>query len=239
MEQRRVERAVMALWCRELGELLLLDVPTLGALEVVAQEIEPLAAVTVALQASVQAGDSLGQRIAEFDDVFPPILRAAALAGEANGRLPEALVVVGECLQQSAALNVPRTTRERLAELAEQSAPAPAVAISRRLIIRAIELGARRLRLAGGSEGGVAEVEVCGRWQELQQIDCGLFAPLCRRIKLMADIPYWIAEPSVGTIQFNTAEQGDWTLAVQAIPDEDGIGQHVEMTLMPRDRRLA
>lgn len=239
MDQRRVERAVTALWCRELGALLLLDVPVLGALEVVAQEIEPLAAVTVALQSSVQAGDSLGQRIAEFDEVFPPILRAAALAGEANGRLAEALVAVSECLQQSASLNIPRTSRERLAELAEQTAPAPAVTVSRRLINRAIEVGARRLRLTGGSEGGVAEVELGGRWQELQEIDPALFGPLCRRVKLMADIPYWISEPAVGTIQLNTAEQGEWTVAVQAIPDEDGIGQHIEMTLMPRDRRPA
>ena len=239
MDNRRVDRAVMALWCRELGELLLLGVPALGALEVVAQEIEPLAAVSVTLQASVQAGDALGQRIAEFSDVFPPILRAAALAGEANGRLAEALVAVGGCLHQSASLNVPRTSRERLAELAEQAAPAPAVTVSRRLINRAIEMGARRIRLTGGSEGGIVDVEIGGCWQELEEIDRALFGPLCRRVKLMADIPYWIAEPSVGTIQLSTTEQGEWTVAVQAIPDEDGIGQHVEMTLMPRDRRFA
>jgi hypothetical protein len=234
MDQRRVDRAVMALWCRELGELLLLDVPVLGALEVVAQEIEPLAAVSVSLQASVQAGDSLGQRIAEFDEVFPPIVRAAAIAGQANGRLAEALVAVAGCLRESAALSIPRTSRERLAELAEMAAPTPAVAMSRRLINRAIEMGARRMRLTGGSEGGLAEAEVGGRWQELQEIDRMLFGPLCRRMKLMADIPYWIAEPAVGTMRINTAEQGEWTVAVQAIPDEDGIGQHIEMTLMER-----
>lgn len=234
MDQRRVDRAMMALWCRELGTLLLLDVPVLGALEVVAQEIEPLAAVTVQLQASVQAGDVLGQRIAELDQVFPPIVRAAALAGDARGRLGEALEAVSECLHQSASLNIPRTSRERLAELAEQAAPAPAVTVSRRLINEAIEMGARRLRLTGGSEGGLAEVEMNGRWQELEELDRALFAPLCRRVKLMADIPYWIAEPAVGTIQLTTTEQGEWNVAVQAIPDDDGIGQHIEMTLMPR-----
>ncbi|MGI5817221.1 MAG: type II secretion system F family protein [Armatimonadota bacterium] len=234
MDQRRVDRAVMALWCRELGALLRLGVPVLGALEVVAQEIEPLAAVTVELQASVQAGDALGRRIAEFSDVFPPLLRAAALAGEANGRLAEALCAVAECLQQSASLNIPRTSRERLAELAEQAAPAPAVAVSRRLINRAIEMGARRIRLTGGLEGGIAEVEMGGRWQTLDEIDRALFAPLCRRVKLMADIPYWIAEPAVGTIQLSTGEQGDWNVAVQALPEDDGICQHIEMTLMPR-----
>lgn len=234
MDQRRIDRAIMALWCRELGTLLLLDVPVLGALEVVAQEIEPLAAVTVQLQASVQAGDALGQRIAEFDSVFPPIVRAASLAGEANGRLGEALVAVSECLQQSTSLNIARTSRERLAELAEQAAPAPAVTVSRKLINRAIEMGARRIRLTGGSEGGIAEIDLGGQWQELEEIDRALFAPLCRRVKLMADIPYWIAEPAVGTIHLTTTEQGEWNVAVQAIPDEDGIGQHIEMTLMPR-----
>jgi type II secretory ATPase GspE/PulE/Tfp pilus assembly ATPase PilB-like protein len=234
MDQRRVDRAVIALWCRELGTLLALDVPVLAALEVVAQEIEPLAAVSVQLQASVQAGDALGQRIAEFDDVFPPIVRAAALAGQAHGHLGEALAEVADCLEQSAKLDVPRTSRERLAELAEEAAPAPAVMVSRRLINEAIELGARRIRLTGGSEGGLAEAEVGGAWQEMREIDRALFGPLCRRVKLLADIPYWIAEPAVGTIQLTTTEQGEWNVAVQTIPDEDGIGQHIEMTLMPR-----
>ncbi|NLO07742.1 MAG: hypothetical protein GX131_18135 [candidate division WS1 bacterium] len=233
MDQQRVERAVLALWCRELGTLLRLDVPVLSALEVVAQEIEALAPVTVSLEISVQAGDSLGQRIAEFGDVFPPLVRAAVLAGEANGRLGDALVAAGECLQQAASLNVTRTTRERLAELAERAAPAPAVIVSRRLLTRAIELGARRLRITGGAEGGVAEAEVGGRWQAMQEIDRVLFGALCRRLKLMADIPYWIAEPAVGTIHLNLDET-DWDIAVQAIPDDDGIGQHVEMALTPR-----
>ncbi len=224
----------MALWCRELGTLLQLDVPVLGALEVVAQEIEPLARVSVELQAAVQTGDALGQRIAEFDDIFPPIVRAAALAGEANRRLAEALVAVAECLEQGAALNVSPTSRERLAELAEQAAPAPAVAVSRRLLDRALEMEATRLRLIGGSGGGVAEVEIGGRWQELEEIDRDLFGPLCRRVKLMADIAYWIAEPAVGTIRLDTAERGTVNVAVQVIPDDDGIGQHIEMTLMGR-----
>jgi type II secretory ATPase GspE/PulE/Tfp pilus assembly ATPase PilB-like protein len=232
MDHRRVDRAVIALWCRELGTLLGLGVPAPGALEVVAREIEPLAAVTVQLQAAVQVGDPLGQRIAEMDEVFPPIVRAAALAGEANGRLGEALSAIAECLQESAALDIPPTSRERLAELAEQAAPTPAVAVSRRLIDEAIEMGARRLRLTGGREGGVAEAQVDGRWQRIREVDSTLFAPLCRRVKLMADIAYWIAEPAVGTIQLQT-EQGRWTVAVQAIPDEDGVGQHIEMTLMP------
>lgn len=233
MDRGSVDRAVVALWCRELGTLLELGVPVPGALEVVAREIEPLAAVTVHLQASAQVGDALGQRIAEMDEAFPPLVRAAALAGEANNRLGEALVAVAECLQQSAALNVSPTSRERLAELAEEAAPTPAVAVSRQLIDEALALGARRIRLTGGADGGLAEAQVNGRWQRLSEIDRALFGPLCRRIKLMADIAYWITEPAVGTIQLST-EQGRWTVAVQAIPDEDGVGQHIEMTLMPR-----
>jgi type II secretory ATPase GspE/PulE/Tfp pilus assembly ATPase PilB-like protein len=232
MDQRRIDRAIVALWCRELGTLLQLGVPVPGALEVVAREIEPLAPVTVKLQASAQVGDPLGQRIAEFDDVFPPIVRAAALAGEANGRLGTALEAVAGCLRESAALNVAHTSRERLAELAEAAAPAPAVTVSRRLLDEAIELGARRVRLTGGPGGGVAEAQVDGRWQKLREIDPALFDPLCRRVKLMADIAYWIAEPAVGTIQLTT-EQGRWSVAVQAIPDDDGVSQHIEMTLMP------
>ena len=233
MDQRRIDRAMIALWCRELGTLLDLRVPVLGALEVVAREIEPLAAVTVQLQASAQVGDALGQRIAELDEVFPPIVRAAALAGEANGRLGEALVAVAECVQESASLNVPRTSRERLAELAEEAAPAPAVALARTLIDRAIEMGARRIRLTGGSDGGVAEAQVGGAWRQLEEIERALFGPLCRRVKLMADIPYWIAEPAVGTIDLKT-DRGQWNVAVQAIPDDDGVGQHIEITLMGR-----
>ena len=233
MDQRRIDRAVIALWCQELGTLLQLGVPVTGALEVVAREIEPLAAVTVQLQASVQIGDSLGQRIAELDHIFPPLLRAAALAGEANARLADALVAVAECLTQSAELNVAQTSRERLAELAEEAAPAPAVAVSRELIDDALEMGARRIRLTGGPGGGVAEAEVNGRWQQIREIDPTLFAPLVRRVKLMADIAYWIAEPAVGTMQLST-DAGRWTVAVQAIPEPDGGGQHIEMTLMPR-----
>ncbi|MGD9495979.1 MAG: type II secretion system F family protein [Armatimonadota bacterium] len=236
MEQRRVDRAVLALWCRELGTLLQLDTPVLSALEVVAQEIEPLAPVTVSLEISVQAGDSLAQRIAELDEVFPPLVRAAALAGEARGRLAEALVAVAGCLQEQGRLNVSPTSRARLSELAEQAVPAPAVLLSRRLLGRAMELGARRLRITGGVDGGVAQVEVGGHWQHLQEIEPALFGPLCRRIKLMADIPYWIAEPAVGTIRLNAGEEGQWNVTVQAIPDEDGVGQHIEMTLASRER---
>ncbi len=235
MDQRRVDRAVLALWCRELGTLLRLEVPVLSALEVVAQEIEPLAPVTVSLEVSVQAGDSLAQRIAELDDVFPPLVRAAVLAGEATGRLADALVGVADCLHEHASLNVAPTARARLAELAEQAAPAPAVLTSKRLLTRAIELGARRLRIAGGAEGGAAEAEVGGRWEPLQEIDPEFFGPLCRRIKLMANIPYWISEPAVGTIHLSTAEHGEWNVAVQAIPDDDGVGQHIDLTLVARD----
>lgn len=236
MNQRNADRAVLALWCRELGTLLKAGMPLLGALEVVAQEIEPLAPVTVSLEASIQAGDSLAQRIASMDEVFPPLLRAAVLAAEAHDCLPDALIGVADCLADAAALGVSRTSRERLAELAEREAAAPAVVRARELISRAIEMGAGRLRLTGDANGGVAEAHVGGRWQGIEEIDHGLFSALCRRIKLMADIPYWIAEPAVGTIRLNTAEQGNWDVAVQAIPDDDGIGQQIEMTLVPRDR---
>ncbi len=235
MDHRRADRAILALWCRELGTLLSLDVPMLSALEVVAQEIEPLAPVTVSLETSVQAGDSLAQRIAEMDEAFPPLVRAAALSGEANGRLADALVAVADCLDAAAELGIAGTSRERLAELAEQAAPAPAVLLSKRLLNRAIEMGARRLRLTGGSEGGLAQLHVGGRWQDLQEIGASNFGPLCRRIKLMADIPYWISEPAVGTMDYVTAEHGSWSVAVQAIPDDDGIGQHIDMTLTPRE----
>lgn len=235
MEQRRVERAVIALWCRELGMLLRLGVPELGALEVVAREIEPLAAVSVGLEASVQAGESLARAIANLDEVFPPLVRAAVLAGETTGRLDEALIGAAECLREQAALNVASTPRSRLAELAEQATPAPAVVLSRRIMARAVEMGARRVRLSGGAGGGVAEAEVNGQWQRLEDADAEVFAALCRRIKLMADIPYWITEPAVGTMRLSLAEHGVWDVAVQAIPDDDGVGQRIELTLLTRE----
>ncbi len=236
MEQRRIDAAVLALWCRELGTLLRLDVPMLSALEVLAQEIEPLAHVTVALETAVQAGESLARRIAGMSDVFPPVVRAAVLTGEATGQLAEALVAVADCVAEQARLGVPATSSARLAELAEQTAPAPAVLLSRRLINQAIELGARRLRISGSAEGATAQAEVGGRWQTLQAIEPEVFGALCRRIKLMADIPYWIAEPAVGTIHLETAENGAWNIAVQAVPDDDGVGQHIDMTLIARER---
>ena len=235
MNHRNADRAVLALWCRELGTLLKAGVPLLGALEVVAQEIEPLAQVTVALESSVQAGESFGGRVVAMHEAFPPLLRAAVLAAEVHDRLPETLIEVANCLSEAAALGVSRTSPERLAELAEQEAAAPAVVRSRTLISEAIEMGASRMRLSGGAGGGLAEAYVGGRWQQLQEIDAGLFSAICRRIKLMADIPYWIAEPAVGTIRLNTAEQGQWDIPVQAIPDDDGVGQQIEMTLVSRN----
>ncbi len=239
MNQHDEDRAVLALWCRELGTLLKAGMPLLGALEVVAQEIEPLAPVSVALESSVQAGDSLAHRIARMDDVFPPLLRAAMLAADAHDRIPQALIEVADCLAEAASLGVARTPRERLAELAEQEAAAPAVVRARELIAEAIEIGAGRLRLSGGADGGVAEAHMRGRWQLLEDIDGGLFSALCRRIKLMAEIPYWIAEPAVGTIDLNTAEYGEWTIPVQVIPGGDGGGERIEMTLVPQNSRQA
>jgi len=227
------DRAVVALWCRELGTLLRLEMPILAALQVVAEEIEPMAEVTVGIEADVRGGDSLAQCIARHAAVFPPLVRSAALAGEAYQRLADALLSAGECLERAAQLGVRPTDRERLAELAERAAPAPAVEVAREVLLRAIKDGARELRIRGGADGGRVEAELGGAWRVITDVEADLFGPLCRRLKLMANIPYWIAEPSVGTIHLSTDDRGEWDVAVRAIPDPDGVGQSIHMTLMP------
>ena len=34
-------------------------------------------------------------------------------------------------------------------------------------------------------------------------------------------------------MRLSTAEHGDWNVMVQAIPDDDGVGQRIELTLRP------
>lgn len=237
MAEGEVDRAVVGLWCRELGTLLQLEVPAAAALGIVAQELGPMAEATMSLLAEVESGESLAESIAARGGVFPPLVRAAALAGERIGRLPQALLEVGEALRQGAELGVAPTTKARLSELAADAAISPAVALSRRLLLTAIERGAQEMRVSGGSEGGVVEVKLSGAWQIMEEVGADIFGPLCRRLKLMAEIPYWIAEPAVGTMFIKTPEGEGWDVAVRAIPDEDGGGQTIDMTLTARDKR--
>jgi hypothetical protein len=235
MSADRPSDALVALWCRELGLLLDLEVPVLAALQVVAEEIEPLAEVSVSLEVEVRGGDSLARCIARRDLVFPALVRSTVLAGDAYERLPEALLGAAGCLERAAAIGVERTGREVLAELAERAAPAPAVETARELLLEAIEMDAREVRVRGGVDGGRVEAELGGAWRVIREVEPDLFGPLCRRFKLMANIPYWIAEPSVGTIHLVTDAVGDWDVAVRAIPGPDGVDQSIDLTLLPRN----
>ncbi len=227
--------ALVALWCRELGLLLDLVIPVLAALQVVAEEIEPLAEVSVSLEAEVRGGDSLGRCIARRDLVFPALVRSAVLAGETYERMPEALLGAAGCLERAAVIGAERTVREALAQLTERAAPSPAVETARNLLVEAIEMGAREVRVRGGADGGRVEAELGGAWRVIREVEPDLFGPLCRRFKLMANIPYWIAEPSVGTIHLVTDAEGDWDVAVRAIPGPDGVDQSIDLTLLPRN----
>ncbi len=227
--------ALVALWCRELGTLLDLDVPVLAALQVVAEEIAPLAEVSLGLEREVRGGESLAQCMGRRGDVFPALVRSAALAGEAYERLPDALINTAGCLQLASEIGVSRTDREHLAELAERAAPAPAVEAGRDILFEAIRMGSREVRIQGDADGGRAEVELGGAWRVIREVEADLFGPLCRRFKLMANIPYWITEPSVGTIHLADEDMGSWHVAVRAIPGGDGVSQSIDMTLMPRN----
>jgi len=231
--------ALVALWCRELGTLLDLGVPVLAALQVVAEEIAPLAELSISLEREVRGGESLAQCLGRHPEVFPALVRSAVLAGEAFERLPEALVSVAGCLERAAQLGVQRTAAERLAELAERTAPSPAVEAARDILLDAIGMGAREVRVHGGAEGGRAEAELGGAWRVIRNVEADLFGPLCRRLKLMANIPYWITEPSVGTMHIADEELGEWDVAVRAIPGADGISQSIDMTLSPRNGETA
>ena len=233
------DEALVALWCRELGMLLDLGVPVLAALQVIAEEIAPLAEVSVTLEREVRGGESLGRCMGRRADVFPPLVRSAVLAGEAYERLPEALLGVAGCLERAGQLGVQRTDPERLAELVDRAAPAPAVEAARDILFDAIRMDAREVRVHGGPQGGLAEAELGGAWRVITDVDADLFGPLCRRFKLMANIPYWITEPSVGTIHISDEDLGEWDVAVRAIPGDDGVSQSIDMTLTPRNGETA
>ena len=234
MGHKGADRVVVGLWCRQVGALLRYDVPPAAALGIVAQEIASMAEASMSLLVEVETGTSLAEAIAEMSKVFPPLVRAAALAGARAGRLGEALIEAAECLLKAAELGVEPTDERQLAELAESATVAPAVALARRLLVDAIDRDALELRVTGGAQGGVAEVQLSGAWRVLEEVDAELFGPLCRRFKLMAQIPYWITEPAVGTFRFDTPDGRPFEIAVRTIPDEAGAGQTIDMTLTPR-----
>jgi len=196
-----------------------------------------MAEVSMSLLAEVEAGKSLADAIAESAGSFPPLLRALALAGERAGKLHEALAQVAECLTEADRLGVEPTSERQFGQLAGSTTVAPAVALASRLLRAAIEADAAELRLTGGTFGGRAEVKLSGTWRVLEEVGRDMFGPLCRRFKLMAQIPYWIAEPAVGSFPFETPEDETWDVAVRTIPEEAGSGQRIDMTLKPRTGR--
>lgn len=237
MADRSVDREIVALWCREVGALLRYEVPSAAALGIVAQELAPMAEISMSLLVKVEAGKGLAEAIAESPSVFPPLVRAAALAGERAGNLAEALVEAGDCLREAARLSVEPTSERQFGELAENAAVAPAVALAARLLVAAIDSDGAELRLTGSDFGGLAEVRLSGTWRILEEVERDIFGPLCRRFKLMAQIPYWIAEPAVGTFAFETPHGEMWDVAVRTLPEEADSGQRINMTLTPRTER--
>ncbi len=237
MAESSATREVLSLWCRELGTLLRYEVPPAAALGIVAQEIAPMAEISMSLLVKVEAGKALAEAIAESPGVFPPLVRAAALAGERAGKLHEALAEAGECLRDAARLGVQPTSERQFGELAANATVAPAVALAARLLVAAIDSDAAELRLTSSDLGGLAEVKLSGTWRVLEEVQRELFGPLCRRFKLMAQIPYWIAEPAVGTFAFETPRGETWDVAVRTLPGEADSDQRINMTLTPRTER--
>ena len=193
-----------------------------------------MAETSMSLLMKVEAGKGLAEAIAESSTIFPPLVRAAALAGERAGKLHEALVEAGECLKEAARLGVEPTSERQFGELADNATIAPAVALATRLLVAAIDSDAAELRLIGGVFGGLAEVKLSGTWRVLEEVERDTFGPLCRRFKLLAQIPYWIAEPAVGSFAFETPRGETWDVAVRTLPEEADSGQRINLTLTPR-----
>ncbi len=219
---------LLAAWCRRLALLLDLNVPLVQAVELATQSVGGLSEVLLPLCKRVRAGETLTDAINDQPEEFPLFVRAAVLAGEHGGRLPQALLGLAECLEQERFLEI----RPAAADLAEGMQEPPAVALTRELLAAAARASAAELQLA--LQGGqlVVRHRVHGRWEEEQPVDCPEPEAILRRVLMMAGIPYWIRDPAVGTTRV-WIEQRKYEIGVRAIPAETGGWDRLELDLRP------
>lgn len=219
---------LLAAWCRRLALLLDLNVPLVQAVELAAQSVGQLSEILLPLCKRVRAGETLTDAINDQPEEFPLFMRAAVLAGEHTGRLPQALLGLAQCLEQERFLEI----RPAAADLAAGMQEPPAVALTRELLATAARESAAELQLAMQSEQLVVRYRVHGRWGEERPVDYPEPEAILRRVLMMAGIPYWIRDPAVGTTRV-WIEQRHYEIGVRAIPAEGGGWERLELNLRP------
>jgi type II secretory ATPase GspE/PulE/Tfp pilus assembly ATPase PilB-like protein len=227
--------AETALWCRKLAILLRLNVPMLIALEVLAEEFAELCDMTLQLREVLRTGGSFSDAVNPHKAHFPRYARICIVAGEHSGDLAGALSLLADALFEHARVR-PRKTpdfEEKLQGL-QREADQPAVRVAERALQDAIMADAAELHLIPGDEGGFGRVLVSGVWRRVSELSPELFPAVVRRLKAMANIPYWIQEPAMGKITVNHNDSV-WDFAVRAIPVEGTEQGRLEMTLTARD----
>ncbi len=221
-------KLLLAAWCRRLALLLELGVPVVQAVEIAGQSVGELSEVLLPLCTRVRAGETLGEAMNEQPEDFPIIARAAVLAGEHMGRLPQALQGLAECLEAERYLEI----RPAAMDLCEGMREPPAIEATREMLAQAAREGAAELQLT--AEEGRVEVrhKLHGRWQEAPAVESPDPEAILRRVLMMAGIPYWIKDPAVGTMRV-WIEQRKYEIGVRAIPAEEGGWESLELSLRP------
>jgi type II secretory ATPase GspE/PulE/Tfp pilus assembly ATPase PilB-like protein len=226
--------AQVALWCRKLAVLLRLNVPMLLALEVVAEEFADLCDVTLQIREEVHGGASFSDAINRHKLVFSRYARVAIVAGEHSGDIVTALAHVADVLTEQARLRVRKAAdfEDRLRDT-QRGVDQPAITAVNQALIAAIEAGATELHFAPADDGGSARALANGAWRRLAEFAPDLYPAVVRRLKAMANIPYWIGEPSMGQMALNHNDSV-WDFAVRTIPVSGAEEGRVEMTLTKR-----
>ncbi|HXG62036.1 MAG TPA: type II secretion system F family protein [Planctomycetota bacterium] len=91
--RRRARRADVALFTRQLGDLLKAGVPLNRALRTLAAQTsnQELSGVVAEIEKAVSAGSSLHEALGRFPRLFPPLYASMVRAGETGGFLEDAL----------------------------------------------------------------------------------------------------------------------------------------------------
>ena len=227
--------AEVALWCRKLAILVRLNVPMLVALEVLAEEFAELCEMTLQIRETIRAGGSFSDAVNPHKAFFPRYARVCIVAGEHSGDLAGALSLLAEALVEHSRVRPRRTPdfEEKLQET-QRGAEQPAVRVAERSLHEAIMADAAELHLIPDESGGFVRVLVGGAWRRVSEFSPELFPVVVRRLKAMANIPYWIQEPAMGKITVNYNDSV-WDFAVRAIPVDGTEEGRLEMTLIARD----
>ena len=221
-------KLLLAAWCRRLALLLDLGVPVVQAVEITGQSVGDLSEVMLPLCTRVRAGETLAEAMNDQAEEFPLFARAAVLAGEHMGRLPQALLGLAECLEAERYLEIHPASLE----LAEGMREPPAIQLTREILAAAAREGAAELQLTVAGDSLIVRHRLHGRWGPEQALEFPEPEAILRRVLMLAGIPYWIKEPAVGTIRV-WLEQRKYEIGVRALPAEAGGWESLELALRP------